>query len=356
VPLAQRAQLLERESTAAWWQQRASSAFLKQGCKVSLLEALQGDGHFELVGEDGAWSASLACTYCTGEDPSETSQFMIGCDTCGQWYHGPCVGVGKAAADALDDFICPACASRQQKEYSFGPPLPLPKRTRRPTMCVVKALLREADELAIRIPESTVLSGILEQAEQWQVRARQHLHDIDGERVSFADSVAIVREAEALEVVPDLLLPLQQHVQRYREWSEAVDELRSAPQEQKRGAALATASWDGLEGAFGLQTQAGLLRVPAEDMAKLISALSAGPGWQSAVRAALPASGQTDIAELQSLLSTADVHVSPECEQLKLALARRELMPVLDDGEPDRMDVTVAAGALTLSLEGTGAS
>lgn len=84
VPLAQRARLLERKEVAEWWQARAAAAFLKTGCQLSLLEVLGSDGQFELVGPDGGWCASLACSYCTGEDPSATSSFMIGCDACGR--------------------------------------------------------------------------------------------------------------------------------------------------------------------------------------------------------------------------------------------------------------------------------
>lgn len=330
VPLAQRAQLIEREATAVWWQNRAANVFLKQGCQVTLLEALQGDGHFDLVGEDGAWSASLACSYCTGEDASETSQFMIGCDTCGRWYHGPCVGVGKAAADAMDVFLCPECACRQLKAYAFGPPLPVPKRTRRPSIRLVKALLQEAAELGITIPEAALIADALQKAELWQAAARQILHDLEGERAVLSEVQAFVRQGTELEVVPDLLAPLKRHLSRHEDWSEAVAELRVAPQEQKRGAALATAAWDGLDGALCLRSQASLLRVAEDHAAALITALDVGPTWQAAARAALSMSGREAAAEMQRLLSTVDVHVSPEFEQLRLALARQELLPVPD--------------------------
>ena len=256
---------------------------------------------------------------------------MIGCDTCGRWYHGPCVGVGKAAADALDDFLCPECAGRQNKEYAFGPPLPAPKRTRRPSLHLVKALLQEAEQLAIDIPEAALISDALEQAENWQVQARQHLHDIEGEVASPSATLELYRQGEVLEVVPDLLVPVQRHIRRYEEWTEAVDELRTAPQEQKRGATLAMAAWDGLEGALSLQTQAALLCAPAGDVAKLASALTVGPRWQSAVRSALSTGGRVQIADMQHLLSSTDVHVSPEFEQLKLLVARQESLPALDD-------------------------
>ena len=94
---------------------------------VKPLEALQGDGRYELTGPDGGWTATLACGFCTGEHLATTAHFMIGCDVCENWYHGPCVGVGKAQADTMDDYLCPHCATAAGKPYAFGPPLPVPR-------------------------------------------------------------------------------------------------------------------------------------------------------------------------------------------------------------------------------------
>ena len=45
-----RAQLQARLELVQAWQKRASLAFVKQGCALSLAEALEGNGHYELVG------------------------------------------------------------------------------------------------------------------------------------------------------------------------------------------------------------------------------------------------------------------------------------------------------------------
>ena len=34
---------------------------------------------------------------------------MIGCDVCGGWFHGDCVGITEDGADALDVFVCEPC-------------------------------------------------------------------------------------------------------------------------------------------------------------------------------------------------------------------------------------------------------
>merc|ERR1719424_2613655 len=122
--MAERAALLRAEQLARWWRERVRETFLKKGCDLELHAAVAGNGHYDLLGEDGEWSASLACSYCTGNDPAETSQFMVGCDTCERWYHGPCVSMSKAAADAVDTYLCPECAKLANLQYAFGPPAP----------------------------------------------------------------------------------------------------------------------------------------------------------------------------------------------------------------------------------------
>ena len=124
-------------------------------------QVLQG-GYDELLDESAPGSSStgaagLACLYCTGNDAATLNRFMIGCDKCSRWYHGPCVGVGKAAADSLDDYLCPKCAREEGKPYAFGPPEPVAKLTRRPGIRSVRCLLSEADDVGIEIPEAALV-------------------------------------------------------------------------------------------------------------------------------------------------------------------------------------------------------
>lgn len=36
--------------------------------------------------------------------------FMIGCDECEEWYHGPCIGVSESRADRVGKFVCVRCS------------------------------------------------------------------------------------------------------------------------------------------------------------------------------------------------------------------------------------------------------
>ena len=46
--------------------------------------------------------------YCYCQQPWG-GRFMIGCDVCGGWFHGDCVGITEDGADALDVFVCEPC-------------------------------------------------------------------------------------------------------------------------------------------------------------------------------------------------------------------------------------------------------
>lgn len=47
------------------------------------------------------------CGYCICRQPYEG--FMIGCDTCEEWYHGPCVGISESQAEKCDKYVCIRC-------------------------------------------------------------------------------------------------------------------------------------------------------------------------------------------------------------------------------------------------------
>nr|XP_015824269.2 CXXC-type zinc finger protein 1a isoform X1 [Nothobranchius furzeri] len=49
--------------------------------------------------------------YCICRKP-DINCFMIGCDSCTEWYHGNCVGVSERAAKAIRVWFCPSCRDR----------------------------------------------------------------------------------------------------------------------------------------------------------------------------------------------------------------------------------------------------
>uniref|UniRef100_A0A3Q1FXM9 CXXC-type zinc finger protein 1 n=1 Tax=Acanthochromis polyacanthus TaxID=80966 RepID=A0A3Q1FXM9_9TELE len=49
-----------------------------------------------------------APVYCICRKP-DINCFMIGCDSCTEWFHGDCIGVSEKAAKAIRVWYCPSC-------------------------------------------------------------------------------------------------------------------------------------------------------------------------------------------------------------------------------------------------------
>lgn len=56
--------------------------------------------------------------YCLCRQPYDDSQFYICCDRCQDWFHGRCVGVLQSEADQIDEYICPNCQEDSQINYA----------------------------------------------------------------------------------------------------------------------------------------------------------------------------------------------------------------------------------------------
>ena len=48
--------------------------------------------------------------YCICSKP-DTGGFMIQCDSCLEWYHGPCIGVTPRVGKKIDKYKCPLCSA-----------------------------------------------------------------------------------------------------------------------------------------------------------------------------------------------------------------------------------------------------
>ena len=46
--------------------------------------------------------------YCVCRRPDDGS-FMLGCDSCDEWFHGSCIQITQQQAEAIDHYICEAC-------------------------------------------------------------------------------------------------------------------------------------------------------------------------------------------------------------------------------------------------------
>jgi len=155
---------------------------------------------------------------------------MIGCDVCERWYHGPCVGVAKAQADAMDEYVCPECAKTSGKKYAFGPPIPTPKRTRRPRLRYVTTLLGEAEEIGVEMAEVGPMAALQEKAENWQVRAADLLEVEAGVTLEAAAVCSLLAEGEELEVEPESVSLSTRHTALLVQLSTASLTLRGGPE------------------------------------------------------------------------------------------------------------------------------
>ncbi|XP_071513894.1 nucleosome-remodeling factor subunit NURF301 [Panulirus ornatus] len=55
--------------------------------------------------------------FCFCRQPYDETQFYICCEQCEDWYHGKCVGIMQTEADDIDDYICPKCDSNNVWNY-----------------------------------------------------------------------------------------------------------------------------------------------------------------------------------------------------------------------------------------------
>ncbi|XP_041858811.1 CXXC-type zinc finger protein 1a [Melanotaenia boesemani] len=61
---------------------------------------------------DVSMETPSAPVYCTCRKP-DINCFMIGCDSCTEWFHGNCIGISEKAAKAIRVWYCPSCRDRE---------------------------------------------------------------------------------------------------------------------------------------------------------------------------------------------------------------------------------------------------
>jgi hypothetical protein len=111
VQFAELKQLKAYIKDAKQWVQRVKKSGIEKGeASVQELESLLQEAraipidlskHTEIL-------KNATQRYCICRGPYEG--FMIGCDTCDEWYHGPCVGITESQAARCERWICPRCS------------------------------------------------------------------------------------------------------------------------------------------------------------------------------------------------------------------------------------------------------
>jgi hypothetical protein len=52
--------------------------------------------------------------YCICKEPYNSNIWMIGCDTCQNWFHGKCVGITALEARKIKNYVCAECVKKAQ--------------------------------------------------------------------------------------------------------------------------------------------------------------------------------------------------------------------------------------------------
>jgi hypothetical protein len=54
--------------------------------------------------------------YCVCQTPYDASRFMVGCDTCHNWFHADCLGVSEESVASIDVWLCKKCQEEEAGE------------------------------------------------------------------------------------------------------------------------------------------------------------------------------------------------------------------------------------------------
>ncbi|XP_034027739.1 CXXC-type zinc finger protein 1a isoform X2 [Thalassophryne amazonica] len=72
-------------------------------------------------GGEVAMETTNAPVYCICRKP-DINCFMIGCDSCTEWFHGDCIGVSEKDAKSIRVWYCPSCRDRDSSlEIKYRP-------------------------------------------------------------------------------------------------------------------------------------------------------------------------------------------------------------------------------------------
>ena len=103
------------------WTGRVKKSGLDNGsAQIHVLKELlrEHDALIISVPEEAEQLKQALCGYCICRRPYEG--FMIGCDECDEWYHGPCIGITQAQGDKMDKYVCVRCSVKRVYRTSCG--------------------------------------------------------------------------------------------------------------------------------------------------------------------------------------------------------------------------------------------
>lgn len=111
--------LKKAHQTAKTWVNRVNKSVVDDGSvQIHELKQLLREHKDLLIAfpEEEAKLKQALCGYCICRRPYEG--FMIGCDECEEWYHGPCIGMTQAQGDKLEKYVCIRCCIKKVYKLS----------------------------------------------------------------------------------------------------------------------------------------------------------------------------------------------------------------------------------------------
>ena len=99
--------LKQHMKAARVWAQKIRKSGLSKGDTNGLdMEEVRADmeGFCIDMVEEREMVNNATAGYCLCRKPY--AGFMIGCDSCEEWYHGPCLGLTESQGEKLVNFVC----------------------------------------------------------------------------------------------------------------------------------------------------------------------------------------------------------------------------------------------------------
>lgn len=143
------------------------------------------------------------CAYCICRRPYEG--FMIGCDDCEEWYHGPCIGVSQAQGDRIDKYLCVRCCVKKMYWNSCNSVASIIKKWIDP-MEMAKSRTLDAQKHQRKIREKKrEINKLKEELEEHMARLAE-LKMVEAQRLSLnSSSTLMTSEIHLAQSTPDTL-------------------------------------------------------------------------------------------------------------------------------------------------------
>ena len=129
------AKVVREVERAEAWTKRVDEAIERKagrGAFEQLLAETEGPGKVWADLTDVGVCQQYVDLFCICMQPYVDGVFMIGCDSCDDWYHPACVALTAAQAKKIKKYQCPRCCKRKGVPYPYGEVKGLPDEPDQP--------------------------------------------------------------------------------------------------------------------------------------------------------------------------------------------------------------------------------